>query len=78
VPTGLPRLRPLMPWPLVALGLLAACLTALFGPFGQIHCTSYVPPTNQAAQIPATLGSHSSEVWLCTNVSFRGAFYGAP
>jgi len=69
-----------MPWPSVALGILAACLLALFGPFGQIQCkTTYRPATNWAIQLPepAPLGGHVPKAQLCTNVSSRGAFHGA-
>ena len=70
----------LVPWPIVGLRLLASCLLALLGPFWQSQCTSYVPSTSWAAQIPgpAPLGGHPGEVELCTNVVSRGAFYALP
>jgi hypothetical protein len=82
VPIGLPRLRHLMPWSIVGLGLLAACLLALVGPFGQSQCTGwtgYLPVGEaQLRPGPAPLGSYAIGVQLCTNVVFRGAFYGVP
>ena len=68
-----------MPWSIVAVGLLAACLLALFGPFGQIRCTiTYLPPTSAATQFPVQAPPLSDYAQLCTNVDFRGAFYGVP
>lgn len=70
-----------MPWPIAGLGILVVCLMALFGPFRQIQCTTtYLPSTNWAIQLPgpAPLGGHVPEARLCTNVGYRGAFYGAP
>jgi hypothetical protein len=65
-------------WSIVGLGLLAACLLAILGPFGQSQCTSYPPPSNWAQQVSGPLGGHTTEVFLCTNTVWRGAFYGAP
>jgi hypothetical protein len=67
------------PWSIVGLGLLAACLLSLLGPFGQSQCT-YVPATNWAEQLPgpAPLSGYAVGAKLCTNTVWRGAFYGAP
>ena len=72
-------LRLLKPWSVVGLGLLAACLLAILGPFGQSQCT-YLPATSSGAQLggPAPLSGHATVVFLCTNTIWRGAFYGAP
>jgi hypothetical protein len=56
-------------WSLVGLGLLVACMLALFGPFGQIQCTRRPAPTHWAQQLarPAPLGGHSGGVVSCSN-----------
>ncbi|HUY24401.1 MAG TPA: hypothetical protein VMV09_03725 [Candidatus Saccharimonadales bacterium] len=59
-----------MPWSIVGLGLLAACMLALFGPFGRSQCTVRVLPTTAAQQrsLPLLQG-HPTEAFLCTNVA---------
>jgi hypothetical protein len=63
-------LRPLALWSIVGLGLVAACLLALYGPFGQIHCTVRVLPTSAAQQPPLPLvRGHPAEAFLCTTTA---------
>jgi hypothetical protein len=63
-------LATLMPWLIVGLGLLAACLLALFGPFGRSQCTVRLLPTSAAQQLPLPLvrGQRATAV-LCTNAA---------
>jgi|GEM_PF-4943668 len=63
------RLGILMPWLIVGLGLVAACLLALLGPFGQVHCATQPSPTNWAQQLPRPkpLFGHPGKVVLCSN-----------
>jgi hypothetical protein len=58
-----------IPWVLVGVGVLAACLLALFGPFGQIQCTTRVLPNSATEHPPLPLvRGHPATAVLCTNV----------
>jgi hypothetical protein len=65
-PTGRGFLKP---WWIVGLGLLAACLLALFGPFGQLQCSTRPAPSNWAQQLPRPppLGGHAGAIVHCIN-----------
>ncbi len=64
----------MLPWPIVGLAVAAAFLMALFGPFGQIHCsTRYVSPSEAAQQQlgPESARGHLVEIQLCINEFVR-------
>lgn len=58
-----------MPWSIVGLGLLAACVLALFGPFGRSQCVWVLPTTAAQQRSLSPLHGHPTEAFLCTNAA---------